>query len=345
MKKLIFLFCFALNSGQIDFLSSRRHPELVSGSRSRIKVRDDSETLPSLEGEAMKISKVVIPAAGLGTRFLPITKSIPKEMLPILEKPAIHYIIQEAFNADLNNVFIIQNSSKTAISNYLDFSAHLDMYLNSDKKKLISELEILRKAMNFAFINQAELLGLGHAVYMAQSCISNEYFGVILPDMLFFGESIKELAEIAKKYNCSVIGVIEVPHDKVSSYGIISVKNQIDNRTFEIEDLIEKPKIEDAKSDLAISGRYILSSKIFGSLQRIPKGAGGEYQLTDAILDLLKSGERVIAYKMDTRVFDIGTPLGWIKANLEVSLKNSEYAREIEMQFNISKNIYKESNL
>ena len=273
------------------------------------------------------MKKVVIPAAGLGTRFLPITKSIPKEMLPILEKPAIHYIIQEAFKADLNDVFIIQNSLKTAISNYFDFSTYLDTYLEiKDKKQLISELEILRKSINFAFINQYEPLGLGHAVYMAKSCIKDEYFAVMLPDDLLFGQDVSDLKRIAQENKCSVIAVMEVPEDQISSYGVISIKEEINSNTFEISDLIEKPKIENAPSNLAIIGRYILSSKIFDSLERIPKGAGGEYQLTDAILDMMKNGEKVIAYKRSGLRFDIGTPQGWLKANIFLASRHDGYS-------------------
>lgn len=282
----------------------------------------------------MKISKVVIPAAGLGTRFLPITKSIPKEMLPILEKPAIQYVIKEAFKADLNNIFIVQNSSKTAISNYLDFSTYLDFYLNSrNKVDLIAELEILRKSINFAFINQTEPLGLGHAVYMSRNCIQDEYFGVMLPDDLMFGDDISNLKAISQEYSCSVIAVMEVPQDKVSSYGIISIDQKIDSKTFCVSDLVEKPTTEKAKSNLAIIGRYILSSKIFESLEKIPKGSGGEYQLTDAILDMMKKGEKVIAYKTSGLRFDVGTPLGWLKANLEIAMQNPNYANELENSF------------
>lgn len=287
----------------------------------------------------MKISKVVIPAAGLGTRFLPVTKSIPKEMLPILEKPAIQYVIKEAFKADLNNIFIIQNSSKTAISNYLDFSTYLDFYLNSrNKADLIAELEILRKSINFAFINQTEPLGLGHAVYMAKNCIQDEYFGIMLPDDLMFGDDISNLKAISQKYNCSVIAVMEVPQDKVSSYGIISIDQKIDSKTFCVSDLVEKPSIKNAKSNLAIIGRYVLSSKVFESLEKIPKGSGGEYQLTDAILDMMKKGEKVIAYKTNGLRFDIGTPLGWLKANLEIAMQNPSYAKELEAYFSFIQN-------
>jgi UTP--glucose-1-phosphate uridylyltransferase len=273
----------------------------------------------------MKISKVVIPAAGLGTRFLPITKSIPKEMLPILEKPAIHYIIQEAFKADLNNVFIIQNSSKTSISSYFDFSTYLDTYLEmNNKRQLISELEILRKSLNFAFINQYEPLGLGHAVYMAKACIQDEYFAVMLPDDLILGEDILNLKTIAYENRCSVIAVMEVPQDKISSYGIISIGREINSDMFEVSNLIEKPK-ENSPSNLAIIGRYILSSKIFHSLENIKKGAGQEYQLTDAILDMLKNGEKIIAYKLNANRFDIGTPAGWLNANLYFASKNKDF--------------------
>ncbi|MFC1842440.1 UTP--glucose-1-phosphate uridylyltransferase [Candidatus Dependentiae bacterium] len=225
------------------------------------------------------VTKSVILAAGLGTRFLPFTKSIPKEMLPIIDKPAMHYIAKEGLDAGVTNFLMLTNNSKYAIESYFDFDKGLDAYLKEKNKiDMVSSIDNIIRAARFTYIRQLEPLGTGHAVSMAKHCIGKEYFAVILPDDLFFGgENVLEaMIAISKKEHASVIAVQEVPMEKVSSYGIVAVKKQLSSNVFEISQLVEKPATEDAPSNMAIIGRYILSHKIFDSIENIEPGKGGE---------------------------------------------------------------------
>lgn len=272
----------------------------------------------------MKITKAVIPAAGHGTRFLPWTKAVPKEMLPLLNKPAIQYIAEEIAQSGMNNCIMISTPHKYAIANYFDRSPVLEQFLREKKKShLLDELKQLSDSIQFSYIYQEEAKGLGHAVWLARNAIAQEYFGVLLPDDIMVGAQpgIKQLAEIAQRENASVIAVQEISPEDISSYGVIAIKKQITSDLYEVESLVEKPASKDAPSNLAIIGRYILSHKIFKALDDVKPSAGGEIQLTDGISHMLKNGERLFAYKMRGTRYDIGTPAGWLQANFELAKK------------------------
>jgi UTP--glucose-1-phosphate uridylyltransferase len=273
----------------------------------------------------MKITKAVIPAAGLGTRFLPYTKSIPKEMLPILEKPSIQLIIEEGIASNITDFIIIANDNKQALKHFLAHQPKLENELaDRGKLNLLAGLNAIIDASQFSFVPQAKALGLGHAVLQTKHVVGDEYFGIFLPDEIMIGQdpALAQLIAVAHKYNASVIGVLEVPHEKVSSYGIVDIKQELEHGVFDVAALVEKPAIDQAPSNFAIVGRYILSPRIFSSLENTKPGAANEIQLTDGIADMMRNGERVIAYVMNTSRYDVGNPLGWIQANIDIALKN-----------------------
>ncbi|MCK5632448.1 UTP--glucose-1-phosphate uridylyltransferase [bacterium] len=277
----------------------------------------------------MDINKVIIPAAGLGTRFLPWTKAVPKEMLPLLDKPAIQYIIEECLTSQITNFSIVNSKSKQALESHFDSNTNLELILKErNKTNLIASTEKIFRHANFTYVRQTEPLGLGHAIWTARNTIGKEYFGVILPDELFFAKNpgIKQLIDIARQERASVIAVQEVPMNSVSSYGIIGIKKQITPKLFQVSQLIEKPKQKEAPSNLAIIGRYVLSHKLFNSLEKITPYATEELQLTDGINHMLKHGEKVFAYKIQGSRYDIGKPIGWIKAIIGRALQDQRYA-------------------
>jgi UTP--glucose-1-phosphate uridylyltransferase len=288
------------------------------------------------EGAEMAISKVVIPAAGLGTRFLPETKAVPKEMLPILNKPAIQYIVEEAAQSGIKLFLMVTSKEKNAIANHFDASLELDLFLKEHgKQALTAGLDKLIRNVQFTYIRQPEPLGLGHAIYMARHSISKEYFGVMLPDDIIVSQNagLAQLIAVAQQEKASVIAVQEVPLEKTASYGVISIRKQITPNLFQINNLIEKPNPKDAPSNLAIVGRYVLSHKIFDSLDAIKPYATDELQLTDAIAHMLNNGEKVFAYKIQGHRYDVGTPMGLIKANIGIGLQHPEYSSEIKKMF------------
>jgi UTP--glucose-1-phosphate uridylyltransferase len=270
----------------------------------------------------MKITKAVIPAAGLGTRFLPYTKAIPKEMLPILEKPSIQIIIEEGLACGIADFTIIANEDKPELKLHLSHIPRLEKQLElKGKSALLDSINTIIDSGTFAFVPQSEPLGLGHAILQAKEAIGNEYFGIFLPDEIMMGKvpALLQLMHVAQKYNASVIGVLPVPSEKVSSYGIIAIKEQLEDNIFDIDYLIEKPTIDKAPSAYAIVGRYILSPHIFAALEHTQAGTGNEIQLTDGIARMMLGGERVLACVMTTARYDIGTPAGWIQANIEIA--------------------------
>jgi len=280
----------------------------------------------------MEISKVIVPAAGLGTRFLPLTKAIPKEMLPLGSQPALHFIAEEAIASSLNNFFIVTGKGKEAIADYFDQAPYLDQLLREQKKgNLTASVTRIMRAANFTYIRQQEALGLGHAVWMARHSIGKEYCAIMLPDDIIFSKQpgIGQLIRIARQEKTSVIAVQEVPAEDISSYGVISVKKQITPNLFQVGGLVEKPQAKDAPSNLAIVGRYVLSYKIFAALDQISAYATAELQLTDAITCMLHNNERVFAYKIQGTRHDLGTPLGWLKANIHYGLQNPEIAPKL----------------
>jgi len=263
---------------------------------------------------SLMIRAAVIPAAGLGTRFLPFTKSVPKEMLPLINKPAIQHIIEESVDSNLSELFLIIGNGKGAIVDYFNPIHEQAAFLKDRDKQLLQEVisDRINKS-TISYLLQPQPKGLGHAIYMAKNVIPyNCHFAVLLPDDILVGKdpAIGVMADIARKECACVIGVQEAPIENISSYGVVSIKQQLTDDVFEIDHLVEKPKAEDAPSNLAVVGRYILPQKIFSALETVEKQATGEIQLTDAIQLLIEQGEKVLAYKLPHQRFDTGTPRG-----------------------------------
>lgn len=272
----------------------------------------------------MKITKAVIPAAGHGTRFLPWTKAIPKEMLPLLNKPAIHHIVQEIVNSGLSHGIIISARHKKVLENYFSESPELSHFLAEKKKSyLLDEVNTLTSAVQLSFTYQDHAKGLGHAVSLAKPYIDDDYFAILLPDDIMMGASpaTLQLIDHARMQNSSIIAVQKVPRETVSSYGIVAVKKQIAPDLYEISNVVEKPSPEQAPSDLAVVGRYVLSTSIFKALEKVEPSVGGEIQLTDGIAHILNEGQRVLACTISSKRFDVGTPAGWLDANNELARK------------------------
>ncbi len=280
----------------------------------------------------MIVTKAIIPAAGWGTRFLPATKSIPKEMLPLLDKPAIQYIIEEGVKSGIKQFIIVTSKNKNSLEDHFDILPELENVLKSKNRiKLLGNLPKLIEAAQFMYVRQRKALGLGHAVLTARSAFKKEYVSIFLPDDIITGMNpgMAQLIKVASQEKCSVVAVQEVPFDKVSRYGVIAVKKQFSPNLFQVRELVEKPAEKDAPSNLAIVGRYVLSPDIFDSIEDISNGSTGEIQLTDGIQNLLLSGEKVFAYKIQGTRYDIGNPIGWLKANISLALKHSEYSNDI----------------
>ena len=264
------------------------------------------------------INKCVFPAAGYGTRFLPVTKSIPKEMLPILTKPLLQYGVEEAMSAGIANMAIVTGRGKRAIEDYFDNSFELESkLLGTDKEQLLNEINMLIKRSTFTYVRQKQMHGLGDAILTSRPLVGNESFAVVLADDLCDCEEegvISQMIEIYNKYQCSIVAIEEVPMDQTHKYGIVS-GDFIDNKNnlFQISQMVEKPNIEDAPSNLAIIGRYILTPDIFDILRKIKPTKNGEIQITDALLQQAKKG-KVIAYKFKGNRFDCGSVRGYLEA-------------------------------
>jgi len=290
-------------------------------------------TKKTITHNSRKITKAVFPVAGLGTRFLPATKSIPKEMLPVVDKPLIQYAVEEAVAAGVDTLIFITGRNKEAIANHFDKAYELEheLELKNKEERLRVVREIIPSHVDCIYIRQSEALGLGHAVLCAKKAVGNEHFAILLADDLIDGSGEPCLAQMAKVFEHtggSVIAVEEVEHDKTDQYGIVQVENAADQRTT-IQTIVEKPKPEEAPSDLAVVGRYILTPRIFDLLETTGKGAGGEIQLTDAISDLL--GEQQInAYKFSGTRYDCGSKAGFLKANIEFALQHPDLVAQLE---------------
>jgi len=276
-----------------------------------------------------RLRKVVFPVAGLGTRFLPATKVVAKEMLPVLDRPLIQYAVDEAVDAGADTLIFVTNRYKHAIADYFDKAYELEQKLEqAGKKELLSLVQnVLPKNVRCVFVTQPEALGLGHAVLCAKPVVGNEPFGVILPDDLIWnrGQSaLRQMADLAAFENSGVIAVEEVPREQTNKYGIVDA-TPINERAALIKHMVEKPKPEEAPSNLAVVGRYVLPGKIFQLLESTKPGAGGEIQLTDAIDALLKQ-ERVLAYRFEGERFDCGNKLGLVKATLHFALQDPSLA-------------------
>ena len=273
------------------------------------------------------VELAVIPCAGLGTRLLPLSKAVPKELVPILDKPAIEYVVQEAINSNLKKFCIVTNPDKVAIEKYFSHNYKLERELkNKGKLHLLANLNQIIDKAKFVYPNQLEPLGLGHAVLMAKKYVKTDFFAVLLPDDIYNPDHkvIGTLLKKAQEENTSIIAVQEVPQNKVSSYGIISYKNKLGDNLFEISNVVEKPSIDKAPTNLAIVGRYILHKDIFSSIEKIAKATQeGEIQLTDAIADMIANGHKVLALKINETRHDVGNLEGLIKANFDVGTTSS----------------------
>ncbi|SIS82448.1 UTP--glucose-1-phosphate uridylyltransferase GalU [Salimicrobium salexigens] len=282
----------------------------------------------------MKVKKAIIPAAGLGTRFLPATKAQPKEMLPIVDKPTIQYIVEEAVESGIEDIIIVSGRGKRAIEDHFDKSYELEEKLEEKEKyELLKEVEDISNLANIHYIRQKEQKGLGHAIATASRFIGNEPFAVLLGDDIVQANGtpcLRQLMDVYEKEEASVVGVQDVPESQVSSYGIIKTKNneELSDGYVEVEDLVEKPALEDAPSNLAIMGRYILTPEVFDILETLPPGAGNEIQLTDAIKKLTNA-QKVLAYNFVGERFDIGNKLGFIDAQIDFALNRSDLKEDI----------------
>jgi UTP--glucose-1-phosphate uridylyltransferase len=272
----------------------------------------------------MRVKKAIIPAAGLGTRFLPATKAQPKEMLPIVDKPAIQYIVEEAIRAGIEDILIITGRNKRAIEDHFDTSVELEVFLKEKGKlDLLSMVQDISK-VNIHYIRQKEPKGLGHAIYCARSFVGNEPFAVLLGDDIIDSDTpcIKQLMDIYEKQNGTVLGVQEVAPEAVKNYGIVKPGSQ-NGRIYRVEDLVEKPPVGQAPSRLAILGRYVIEPEIFDILEQTKPGAGGEIQLTDA-LKVLAVRKAMYAYIFNGKRYDVGDKLGYLKATVEFGLKHED---------------------
>lgn len=277
-----------------------------------------------------KITKAVFPVAGMGTRFLPATKASPKEMLPIVDKPLIQYAVEEAIDAGITELIFITGRNKRSIEDHFDKAYELETELElKNKTKLLDIVQnILPNNVNCIYIRQAEALGLGHAVLTASSVIGNEPFAVILADELMDAKpgALAQMIEVYNQTGSSVLGVNEVPADDVSSYGIVKLADK-SLKFKKIEKIVEKPKKEDAPSNLAAVGRYILTPRIFSELRNTPRGVGGEIQLTDAISEVLHY-EAIFAHVIEGKRYDCGSKMGYLEATIGFALKHPEIGAE-----------------
>ncbi|MBY4594910.1 UTP--glucose-1-phosphate uridylyltransferase GalU [bacterium BD-1] len=278
---------------------------------------------------SQRIRKAVFPVAGLGTRFLPATKTVPKEMLPVVDKPLIQYAVDEAIEAGCDTLVFVTNRYKHSVADYFDKAYELEQKLEkAGKSELLSLIrDVLPRHVRAVFVTQAEALGLGHAVLCAQPVVGDEPFAVLLPDDLIWNKgpgALRQMADLAEKESASVIAVQDVPREQTGSYGIVATRD-FAGRHGEITAIVEKPRPEVAPSNLAVVGRYVLSGRIFELLKRTKPGAGGEIQLTDGIAALMAE-QRVLAYRFQGRRFDCGSRIGLVEATIEFALDHEDLA-------------------
>ena len=278
----------------------------------------------------MNITKVIIPVAGLGTRFLPVTKSIPKAMIPIFNTPSIHYAVKEAIIAGMKEVIIVMSNGQESIIEYFKNSVELDKNL---KNQSLNEISYMNNNISINIVYQDEPRGLGDAILKCKDIINRESFGVILPDDLILGENsiIDEMSKVYTQKKTSIIALKKVPSNLLPNLGVVDAR-KISTKIYEISNMVEKPKIVDAPSDLAIIGRYILPYEIFEILEKTNAGINGEIQLTDAIALLIES-IGVLGYQFTEAHFDVGTPIGLLKASIHESMKNEEFADDMKAFF------------
>jgi len=290
-----------------------------------------------------RVTKAVFPAAGLGTRFLPATKAQPKEMLPVVDKPIIQYGVEEAMASGCDQIIIVTGRGKTAIEDHFDVSYELEKMLEErGKTDLLDTVRHISDMIHVAYVRQKEALGLGHAVYTAKELVGDEPFAVLLADDLIDGPTpcLRQMIDVFNETGASVLATMVVEGKAISAYGVLDAKpvRGFGGRLFEVSNLVEKPKPEDAPSNQAIIGRYILTPGIFDALEKTEKGAGGELQLTDGIRNLLKK-EKVYGYQFDGKRHDAGDKLGFLQATVEYALKRedlgeafAEYLRGLKVE-------------
>jgi len=274
----------------------------------------------------MKIRKAVFPAAGLGTRFLPATKASPKEMLPLVDKPLIQYGVEEAVASGIESILIITGRDKAAIEDHFDISFELEQVLKERGKTAAFELvRAISEIAKITYIRQKQALGLGHAIYQAKDFVGDEAFAVILPDDVMDCEkpALKQLIEVYEKYDAPVMATMQIEGEAISRFGVIDAE-EVEENVFKIKSVVEKPKFEDAPSDMAVIGRYIFTPELFGALEKIKPGAGGEIQVADAMRILLDEGKPFYAVKLDGVRHDAGDKLGFLIATVEFALKRDD---------------------
>lgn len=278
------------------------------------------------------LMKAIIPAAGIGSDFLPASKSLPKEMLPILEKPAIQYVIEEGAKSGIKNFVMVTGKNPSVLTNHFNPLSERDfLSLPKNNQLSLNSLQKMMHSVDFSFVPQLEPAGLGHAIWTARHAVGKEQCAIMLPDDIINGitPALAQLIKVAQQEKCNVIAVQEVSGKDVSRYGIISVKKQFSPNLFQVKEVVEKPSPTQAPSNLAIVGRYVLSHHIFDALDELAIGMPGELQLTDGIQNMIFSGEKVFAYKVQGNWFDVGHPLGLIKANIAYALRHKEYGPEM----------------
>ncbi len=285
--------------------------------------------MPHIRSERINtVIKAVLPAAGLGTRFLPATKASPKEMLPVVDKPMIQYSVEEALSCGIKEFLIITGKHKRTIEDHFDFAYELEENLKKKGKTDLLERIAELNHIDFAYIRQRKPLGLGHAILCSKPFIKDEPFAVILSDDIIDPDEklLSNMIEIYKKYRCPVIALEEVPKKDVDKYGIVA-SEKVSGSVLRITDLVEKPRPDEAPSNLAIIGRYILTPDIFDELERLEPGKGGEIQLTDGLRRLLRKTE-IYGYLFNGKRYDAGSKLGFLKATVELALKHEELSKD-----------------
>lgn len=274
------------------------------------------------------IKKAVIPAAGLGTRFLPATKAQPKEMLPIIDTPTIQYVVQEAVDSGIEDILIISGRNKRAMEDHFDRNSELEERLAKDEKDtLFNEIRHIADMAHIHYVRQKEILGLGDAIYYARFHTGNEPFAVLLGDTIINSVMpvTQQLIDVYEQYQATTVAVEVVPRDKVSRYGIVGGKSLSDH-IMEVSEFVEKPAVEEAPSNLAIAGRYILTPEIYTALEQTPKGKNNELQLTDALMNLALK-EKVVSHTIQGKRYDIGNKLDYLKTTVEYALRREEFAQ------------------
>ncbi|WP_457611648.1 UTP--glucose-1-phosphate uridylyltransferase GalU [Methanocaldococcus sp.] len=278
------------------------------------------------------IKKAVIPVAGFGTRLLPITKAQPKEMLPVVNKPIVQYVVEDLVEAGVNNILFVTGKGKQAIENHFDANYELECKLErSGKTKILEEIKRINNLANIYYVRQKEPKGLGDAISYGEQFVGDEYFIAMVGDTIYSENIVIDLIKAYKKYKCSIIALERVPKEEVYKYGVVSGE-PINGKIYRIGDLVEKPKVEEAPSNLIITGAYLFSPKIFEKIKETKPGKGREIQITDA-MKLLLEEEDIIGVEIDCKRYDIGDVLGWLKANVEIGVEKCPEFKEYLKEF------------